>query len=155
MGNKALDYTALTIALIGAVNWGLVGFFNFNLVSWIFSLLGDQDHLCAGRVVWSVSDYILLTFRQRGIKRTRQDQGVLSFSLGCSLLNQNRQQAVSRVILKMWRVRSVAVSVSAMERLHGEEIHYESRTIRIHIGGCRGRCFGTWRMHGRRWKKGR
>lgn len=41
------------------------------------SLLGDQDHLCAGRVVWSVSDYILLTFRQRGIKRTRQDQGVI------------------------------------------------------------------------------
>ena len=36
MGNKALDYTALTIALIGAVNWGLVGFFNFYLVSWIF-----------------------------------------------------------------------------------------------------------------------
>ena len=36
MGNKVLDYTALTIALIGAVNWGLVGFFNFNLVSWIF-----------------------------------------------------------------------------------------------------------------------
>ena len=38
MGNKALDYTALTIALIGAVNWGLVGFFNFNLVSWIFCI---------------------------------------------------------------------------------------------------------------------
>ena len=36
MGNKALYYTAHTIALIGAVNWGLVGFFNFNLVSWIF-----------------------------------------------------------------------------------------------------------------------
>ena len=35
MGNKALDYTALTIAIIGAVNWGLVGFFNFNLVSFI------------------------------------------------------------------------------------------------------------------------
>ena len=36
MGNKALDYTALTVSLIGAVNWGLIGFFNFNLVSWIF-----------------------------------------------------------------------------------------------------------------------
>ncbi len=36
MGNKALSYTALTIAIIGAVNWGLVGFFNFNLVSFIF-----------------------------------------------------------------------------------------------------------------------
>ena len=30
MGNKALDYTALTVSLIGAVNWGLIGFFNFN-----------------------------------------------------------------------------------------------------------------------------
>ena len=36
MGNKALDCTALTVSLIGAINWGLVGFFNFNLVSWIF-----------------------------------------------------------------------------------------------------------------------
>ena len=29
---KALDITALTIVIVGAVNWGLVGFFNFNLV---------------------------------------------------------------------------------------------------------------------------
>ena len=32
MGMKALDITALTIVIVGAVNWGLVGFFNFNLV---------------------------------------------------------------------------------------------------------------------------
>jgi hypothetical protein len=36
MGNKALDYTALTISIIGAVNWGLIGFFDFNLVSFLF-----------------------------------------------------------------------------------------------------------------------
>lgn len=36
MGNKALDCTALTIAIIGAVNWGLVGFFDFNLVAFLF-----------------------------------------------------------------------------------------------------------------------
>lgn len=36
MRNKALDYTALTIAIIGAVNWGLIGFFDFNLVSFLF-----------------------------------------------------------------------------------------------------------------------
>lgn len=36
MRNKALDYTALTIAIIGAVNWGLVGFFDFNLVAFLF-----------------------------------------------------------------------------------------------------------------------
>ncbi|MCI8831796.1 MAG: DUF378 domain-containing protein [Lachnospiraceae bacterium] len=36
MGNKALDYTALTIGIIGAINWGLIGFFDFNLVSFLF-----------------------------------------------------------------------------------------------------------------------
>ena len=36
MENKVLNYTALTVAVIGAVNWGLIGFFNFNLVSWLF-----------------------------------------------------------------------------------------------------------------------
>lgn len=36
MGNKALDCTALTISIIGAVNWGLIGFFDFNLVAFLF-----------------------------------------------------------------------------------------------------------------------
>ncbi len=36
MDNKAMNYTALTISIIGALNWGLIGFFNFNLVSWLF-----------------------------------------------------------------------------------------------------------------------
>ncbi|MDO5417491.1 MAG: DUF378 domain-containing protein [Lachnospiraceae bacterium] len=34
--NKALDGTALTVSIIGAVNWGLIGFFNFNLVAFLF-----------------------------------------------------------------------------------------------------------------------
>lgn len=33
---KALDYTALTIAIIGAVNWGLIGIFRFDLVAVLF-----------------------------------------------------------------------------------------------------------------------
>lgn len=36
MNSRALDYTALVIALIGAVNWGLIGFFRFNLVTFLF-----------------------------------------------------------------------------------------------------------------------
>ena len=36
MNNKFLDCLALTLAIIGAVNWGLIGFFNFNLVSFLF-----------------------------------------------------------------------------------------------------------------------
>lgn len=33
---KGLDYTALVIAIVGAVVWGLIGLFNFNLVSFLF-----------------------------------------------------------------------------------------------------------------------
>ena len=36
MGNKLIDGIALTIAIFGAVNWGLIGFFDFNLVAAIF-----------------------------------------------------------------------------------------------------------------------
>lgn len=34
---KILDYIALTLVIIGAINWGLVGFFNFDLVTAIFN----------------------------------------------------------------------------------------------------------------------
>ena len=34
--NKGLDYFALTIVIIGAVNWGLIGFFQLDLVAWLF-----------------------------------------------------------------------------------------------------------------------
>lgn len=30
------NWIALIILLIGGINWGLVGIFNFNLVEWIF-----------------------------------------------------------------------------------------------------------------------
>lgn len=36
MKSNGFDYTALTIVIIGAINWGLIGFFNFNLVSFLF-----------------------------------------------------------------------------------------------------------------------
>lgn len=33
---KGLDYTILTIAIIGALNWGLIGIFRFDLVATLF-----------------------------------------------------------------------------------------------------------------------
>lgn len=36
MGNKYLDGTALTIVIIGAINWLLIGLFRFDLVAFIF-----------------------------------------------------------------------------------------------------------------------
>ncbi|MBR5468729.1 MAG: DUF378 domain-containing protein [Firmicutes bacterium] len=35
---KMRDYLALTLVIVGALNWGLVGFFNFDLVSAIFGV---------------------------------------------------------------------------------------------------------------------
>lgn len=36
MKNTALDATALTLSIIGAVNWGLIGLFKFGLVAFLF-----------------------------------------------------------------------------------------------------------------------
>ena len=36
MDHKFLNYFSLTIAVIGAVNWGLIGFFRFDLVAALF-----------------------------------------------------------------------------------------------------------------------
>ena len=36
MKNRGLDCLALTIAISGAINWGLIGFFSFDLVAFIF-----------------------------------------------------------------------------------------------------------------------
>ena len=39
MNNRGFDYFALTIAIIGAINWGLIGFFKFDLVAFLFGTL--------------------------------------------------------------------------------------------------------------------
>lgn len=36
MQTKGLDALALTLVIIGAINWGLIGFFGFDLVSTLF-----------------------------------------------------------------------------------------------------------------------
>ncbi len=33
---EGLQKTCLVFTIIGAIVWGLIGFFNFNLVEWIF-----------------------------------------------------------------------------------------------------------------------
>ena len=36
---KVLDIIALILVIIGAINWGLIGLFNFNLVDIIFGAM--------------------------------------------------------------------------------------------------------------------
>ena len=49
MSSKVLDYCALTLGIIGALNWGLIGFFRFNLVTFLF---GDMTTI--SRIVYSL-----------------------------------------------------------------------------------------------------
>ena len=44
-----LDITLLTLAIIGCIVWGLIGFFQFNLVSFIF---GDGSWL--SRIIYAL-----------------------------------------------------------------------------------------------------
>lgn len=63
MGNKFLDGAALTIAIIGAINWGLIGLFRFDLVALIF---GDMTLL--SRIVYTlvgICGLYLITFYMR------------------------------------------------------------------------------------------
>ena len=57
MDNKFLQYFALTITIIGAVNWGLIGFFNLNLVALIF---GSMSWL--SRIVYGLSVSVVFIF---------------------------------------------------------------------------------------------
>lgn len=63
MGNKALDCTALTIAIIGAVNWGLVGFFKFDLVAFLFGNMSLISRIVYGLV--GLCGLYMLTFYTR------------------------------------------------------------------------------------------
>lgn len=49
MGIRWVDYTALTIIIVGAINWGLIGFFDFNLVNFIFG-----DLLWLSRIIYAL-----------------------------------------------------------------------------------------------------
>jgi hypothetical protein len=47
---RTLDITALLLVIIGAVNWGLIGFFQFNLIE---SLFGDYT-TAVSRVIYAL-----------------------------------------------------------------------------------------------------
>lgn len=46
---KAIDYIVLVLVIIGAINWGLVGFFGLNLVAFLF---GSMSVL--SRIIYAV-----------------------------------------------------------------------------------------------------
>ena len=63
MRTNGLDYTILTIVIIGAINWGLIGFFGFDLINVIF---GNMTLL--SRIIYAIvglSGFYALTYYGR------------------------------------------------------------------------------------------
>lgn len=46
---KIIDYIALVLVIVGAINWGLIGFFSFDLVRAIF---GDMTLI--SRIIYAL-----------------------------------------------------------------------------------------------------
>ena len=49
MDSRGFDYTILVIAIIGAINWGFIGFFSFDLVAFI---CGNMSWL--SRIIYAI-----------------------------------------------------------------------------------------------------
>ena len=63
---KGLDYTALTVAIIGAVNWGLIGFFLVALIfgnmTWLSRIIYAVVGICGLYLIsvyGRISDHVL------------------------------------------------------------------------------------------------
>ncbi len=65
-----IDKISLVLTIIGALNWGLIGLFQFDLVAWIF---GGQDAIVS-RIIYTVVALagiwcISLLFRENAVAR--------------------------------------------------------------------------------------
>ena len=49
MNSKCFDYFVLILVIIGAINWGLIGFFKFDLVAFLF---GDMTWI--SRIIYAI-----------------------------------------------------------------------------------------------------
>lgn len=72
---RMLDKIALTLAIIGALNWGSIGLFQFDIVGWIF---GGQSAIIS-RIIYTVVALagiwcISLLFRENEVLARESDQ---------------------------------------------------------------------------------
>ena len=72
---KALNYIALSLVIVGAVNWGLIGFLDFNLVD---ALFGTGSVL--SRIIYAVVGvcglYALSFFARISVRYLRPMQSI-------------------------------------------------------------------------------
>ena len=65
MESRGFDYTCLKLVIIGAINWGLIGFFRFDLVAFLFGEMGWLSRIIYGLVGLS-GLYMISTYGRIG-----------------------------------------------------------------------------------------
>ena len=70
-----LDRIALILVIIGGINWGSIGLFHFDIVSWIF---GGRAAVL-GRIIYQLADIsavwvISLLFRENEVLSSANDE---------------------------------------------------------------------------------
>ena len=73
-----MDRLSLALVIVGAINWGLVGLFQFDLIAFLFggqaSLLSRVLYSIVGAAgLWSISLLFMGRERDRGEKHLRAD----------------------------------------------------------------------------------
>ena len=65
-----MDTIALILSILGSINWGLIGIFQFDLVAWLF---GGQDALFS-RIVYTLVGIsaILVAFLPHKCEETKE-----------------------------------------------------------------------------------
>ena len=76
-----LDRISLILVIVGAVNWGAIGLFQFDIVSWLF---GGQDAILS-RIIYTVIALagiwcVSLLFREREILTSTANDGDMTNS---------------------------------------------------------------------------
>jgi uncharacterized membrane protein YuzA (DUF378 family) len=51
---RALTKFFITITILGAINWGLVGFFNWNLINAVFGYAIHDDLSVVSRIIYAI-----------------------------------------------------------------------------------------------------
>ena len=60
---NAVDWIALVLLIVGGLNWGLVGFFNFDLVAAIFGVMSALSRIVYGLVGLSALYFVYTAFK--------------------------------------------------------------------------------------------
>lgn len=67
---NVLKWTTLSLVLIGAINWGLIGAFNFDLVSSIFGEMSVMSRVIYSIVGLSAIGYLIFALMERNEERS-------------------------------------------------------------------------------------